>query len=92
MHEERIRQRTATKASTKFVERGWLDKPGVCAMGNSILSSLSWLSFLKANAGDPNSSNGSSRAGRKAAGNRGQGHFLDRARQLTSPAMGRAIL
>ena len=32
------------------------------------------------------------RAGRKAAGNGGQGHFLDRARQLTSPALGRAIL
>src|SRR5205085_12057663 len=30
--------------------------------------------------------------GRKAAGNRGQGHFQDRARQLTSPAFGRAIL
>ncbi|MDB6022001.1 MAG: hypothetical protein JWQ04_1858 [Pedosphaera sp.] len=30
--------------------------------------------------------------GRKAAGNRGQGHFQDQARQLTSPAFGRAIL
>ena len=30
--------------------------------------------------------------GRKAAGNRGQGHFQDKARQLTSPAFGRAIL
>src|SRR5947209_302436 len=32
------------------------------------------------------------RMGRKAAGNRGQGHFQDRARQLTSPAFGRASL
>ena len=30
--------------------------------------------------------------GRKAAGNGGQGHFQDRARQLTSSAFGRAIL
>jgi hypothetical protein len=30
--------------------------------------------------------------GRKAAGNRGQGHFQDQARQLTSSAFGRAIL
>src|SRR6267378_6615198 len=32
------------------------------------------------------------RTGRTIAGNRDQGHFQDRARQLTSPAFGRAIL
>jgi hypothetical protein len=53
--------------------------------------SLSRPSFLRAGAGDPKSSS-SSRTGRTDDGNVVRGHFQDPARQLTSPACGRAIL
>jgi hypothetical protein len=70
-----------------------LDNLPLCAIGlRSSKCSLSWPSFLKADTGDPNAPNQCSGPGRTVAGNRGQGHFHDRARQLTSSALGRAIL
>ena len=61
-----------------------------------LVSSLSRFAFLQAGAGEPDSPGALAAkrpgTGRTVAGNRGQGHFQDQARQLTSPAIGRAIL
>ena len=59
-------------------------------MIKSLRCSRSLASFLKPDAGDPNSSE--SRTGRTKPGNRFQGHFQGQARQLISQAIGRAIL
>ena len=68
---------------------GWFDFRGRlwCSCGSC---SRSQASFLKHDAGDPNSSE--SRTGRTKPGNRFQGHFQGQARQLISQAFGRAIL
>lgn len=53
--------------------------------------SLNPASFLRPDAGDPSTTRQKTRGwGERLWGNRGQGHFQGRARQLTSSAIGRA--
>jgi len=73
----------------RWFSGGWFDFEGRiwCSL---LCCSRSQASFLKRDAGDPNSSE--SRTGRTRPGNRFQGHFPGQARQLISQAFGRAIL